>query len=250
MRLSNPRGGYDFLSGIRPYSAGAVAQNGYEIEHARFLEPLDLKTGFEAVEAHLRRMNRPKQALCGIELRSPRPFSFSGFEEFNKGYVAVLRAWDILLAGEVNPVARTNVAPEISPPAQPCLYGFSYTVPSESKRRTFVLAGAGELPEGSLDPHEVVRRGETSPEAIREKARFVMKLMQGRLQGLGLSWADATMTAIYTVHDIGGFLRDDILRPMGKASGHGVHWYYARPPIETIEYEMDVRGTLRDLMLS
>ncbi|MBL8228544.1 MAG: hypothetical protein JNL98_08705 [Bryobacterales bacterium] len=249
MRISNPRGGYDFLRGISPYSAGAVAQKGFVVEHARFSRPLPLKAGFDAIDAHLRKLNRPKQSLCGMELRSPKPFTFTGFSDFNKGYVAVLKSWDVLMPDGLNPVARTNVAPEIEPPAEPSIHGFSYTMPANTDRRTFIIAGAGELPEGSLDPHDVVRRGETSPAAIAEKARYVMGLMEGRLQGLGLSWADATVTGIYTAHDIHPFLRNDVLKRMGKASGQGVTWHYSRPPIETIEYEMDIRGTIRDLVL-
>ena len=87
---------------------------------------------------------RPRQALCGIELRSPRPFTFQGFADFNGGYVDILKSWDILLDG-LNPVARTNVAPEVDPPGEPLLYGFSYTVPSGQTAITFVVAGAGEL---------------------------------------------------------------------------------------------------------
>lgn len=249
MRIPNPRGGYDFLRGISPYSAGAVAQSGFVIEHARFLRALPLKAGFEAIDAHLRKLNRPKQALCGIELRSPKPFTFTGFGEFNKGYVSVLKSWDILMSDGLNPVARTNVAPDVDPPAEPSVHGFSYTMPAATSRRTFIIAGAGELPEGSLDPHEVVRRGDTSPAAILEKARFVMGLMEGRLKGLDLSWDDVTVTGIYTVHDITPFLRAEVLKRMGKAAGQGVTWHFARPPIETIEYEMDLRGTLRDLVL-
>src|SRR5262249_59389402 len=101
---------------------------------------------------------RPLQAMCGMELRSPKPFSFSGFNQFNAGYIDVLKKWNLHLDG-MNPVARTNVAPEVNPPGEPSLYGFSYTVPSKATRKTFVVAGAGELPEGSLEPNDVVRRG-------------------------------------------------------------------------------------------
>ena len=108
------------------------------------------------VETHLREAGRPLQALCGMELRSPKPFSFTGFDEFNVGYFDVLKKSDMLLDG-MNPAARTNVVPAVNPPPEPSLYAFSYTVRSNTKRKTLVIAGAGELPEGSLDPHDVVR---------------------------------------------------------------------------------------------
>jgi hypothetical protein len=249
MLVANPKGNFSFVKGIGPYSAGAVAMDGYEVEHMKFPSPVPLKTGFAAVEARLKSLGRPMHALCGMELRSPKPFTFTGFNEFNAGYVSVLRGWGVLQEGGVNPVARTNIAPEIGAPQEPSLYGFTYTVPSQRKGRTFVVAGAGELPEGSLDPHDVVRRGETSPEAIRQKARFVMGLMSGRLQGLGVSWAEVTAVDIYTVHPICSLLVEELVQPAGKAALHGLTWYYSRPPIESIEFEMDLRGCAREVTL-
>ncbi len=249
MLIQNPRGNYSFLKGISPYSAGVAASPGYELEHARFLQPVPLARGFERVAARLEELGRPKQALCGMELRSPKPFTFRGFGEFNAGYVKVLESWGIVLEGGLNPVARTNVAPEIDPPAEPSLYGFTYTVPSKTDSRTFVVAGAGELPEGSLDPHDVVRRGETSAAALVEKARFVMGLMDGRVRGLGMNWDLATCTEIYTIHPIHPFLAGEVLKRMGRGQAHGVTWHFTRPPIESIEYEMDLRGCRREIVL-
>lgn len=248
MLVENPKGNYSFVKGIAPYSGGAVAAGGFAIEHARFLRPPALRAGFDAVEAHLQRIGRPMQALCGMELRSPKPFTFPGFSQFNAGYIDVLKRWGILLDG-LNPVARTNIAPAVAPPAKPALYGFSYTVPSKSSRRTFVVAGAGELPEGSLDPKDVVRRGDTSPAAIREKARYVMGLMEGRLHGLGAGWPDVTVTEVYTVHDIRALIEPELLDRMGLAAAHGLTWHYSRPPIESIEFEMDLRGCASELVL-
>jgi hypothetical protein len=248
MLIRNAKGNYSFIKGIAPYSGGVVAENGHEIVHARFLHPLPLPQGFARVKAHLAAVKRPLQALCGMELRSPKPFTFQGFADFNAGYVSVLKDWGVLVDG-VNPVARTNVAPEIGAPPEPSLYGFSYTIPSTLNRKTFVVAGGGELPEGSLDPHDVVRRGETSPDAIREKARFVMGLMTGRLKELGVTWDEATVTEVYTVFDITPFLAAEILTPMRQGNIHGIVWHYARPPIVSIEFEMDVRGVARELVL-
>jgi hypothetical protein len=247
--VANPKGNYSFLRGIAPYSAGVIADAGYEIEHVRFLQPVPLTKGFEAVKGRLGAVGRPVHALCGMELRSPKPFTFQGFADFNAGYIQVLKDWGIISDG-VNPIARTNVALEIAGPPDPALYGFSYTVKATASRKTFVVAGAGELPEGSLDPHDVIRRGETSEAALREKAEFVMGLMSGRLQGMGVHWAAVTNVDIYTVHPICGMLAEEILRPMGAAAVHGVTWHYSRPPIVSIEYEMDLRGTNREFVLN
>ena len=248
MLVENRRGNYSFLKGIAPYSAGVAAEAGFEVVHVRLARFLPLRAGFDAVEAHLKSAGRPMQALCGMELRSPRPFSFAGFQQFNAGYIDILKKWDIFLDG-MNPVARTNIAPAVNPPAEPSLYGFSYTVPSKAKRKTFVIAGAGELPEGSLDPHDVVRRGESSADAIQEKAHFVLGLMEGRLRGLGADWNDVTVTEIYTVHDIHPFLEKELLSRLGEGGAHGLTWHYSRPPIESIEYEMDLRGCGTELVI-
>lgn len=252
MLIANPQGGYSFIRGIAPYSGGAVAAEGFEIVHARFRRPAKLAEGFERVKAHLGAVKRPLQALCAMELRSPKPFTFQGFSDFNAGYIGVLKGWDIFLdGGKLNPVARTNVAPEVGAPSEPSLYAFSYTIPLAQARlpKTFIVAGGGELPEGSLDPHDVVRRGETSEAALREKTRFVMGLMTGRLKELGVGWDLATVTEIYTVHPICAFFAGDIVKPAGAGQLHGMLWHYARPPIVSIEYEMDVRGIRREILL-
>ena len=89
-----------------------VADIGFEIVHVRLSRYLPLQAGFDAIRAHIAGAARPINALCGMELRSPRPFTFPGFDQFNASYVDVLRASDILVDG-MNPVARTNVAPEV-----------------------------------------------------------------------------------------------------------------------------------------
>ena len=248
MLVENKRGNYSFVRGIAPYSGGAVAAPGFEVVHVRFARMIPLRAGFDAVEAHLKKVGRPLQALCGMELRSPKPFTFPGFNQFNAGYIDVLKKWDILFDG-MNPVARTNIAPAVSPPQEPSLYGFSYTLPSKLTRRTFVVAGAGELPEGSLKPEDVVRRNDTSPEALKEKARFVMGLMEGRLHELSVGWRDVTVSEVYTVFEIRPFIETELLKRMGDGGAHGLTWHYSRPPIETIEYEMDVRGCATELVL-
>ncbi|HUQ94327.1 MAG TPA: hypothetical protein VM120_21785 [Bryobacteraceae bacterium] len=241
MLIHNPRGNFSFLKGISPYSAGAIASPGFEIEHVRLLRPVPLKAGFEIVDRTIRSRQRHRQALCGMELRSPKPFTFAGFNQFNAGYVEVLQKWDVLMDG-LNPVARTNIAPAYDPPSEPSLYGFSYTYPTGNASKAFIVAGAGELPEGSLDPHDVVRLGDVSAAGLAEKARYVMGLMEGRLKGLGVSWANVTTTNLYTVHNIHPLVEKEIVQPMGKGAQHGFVWHFSRPPIESIEFEMDVRG--------
>jgi hypothetical protein len=248
MLIPNPPGDYSFLKGIAPYSGGIVANAGFEIERARLAKPLPIADAFARVDAHLASMSRPSQALCGMELRSPRPFTFEGFSAFNADYVRFLEKRNILVDG-LNPVARTNVAPTIDTPSHPIVYAFSYTVPTREDRRTLVVAGSGELPEGSLDPSQIVRSGEISSGALGEKARFVLGLMNDRVLGLGANWDEVNVVNVYTVHDIAPHFTSLIVPQTGNAH-HGITWHCARPPIVNIEYEMDVRGCAREIVLT
>jgi len=36
---------------------------------------------------------------------------------------------------------------------------------------------------------------------------------------------------------------------MGPAQLQGVNWYFARPPIVSIEFEMDLRGVAREVVI-
>ena len=245
MPISNTHGGYSFVRGGSAYSAGVVALDGFAIEYVRLARAIPWKRGFDLVDAHLRAVGRPRVALCAIALRSPKPLSFTGFKEFNAEYREVLKSWEILVDG-INPVARTNVAPEIDPPREASLYSFAYATPAARAPLSFIVAGAGELPDGSFDPADVVRSGETSSEAMAAKAQFVLGLVEERLNGLGANWNHVTATNIYTVHDVNALLSAQILPRIGRAREHGATWYYSRPPIVSIEFEMDVRGGTRE----
>ena len=246
----HPTGHYRFLPGIAPYSCGVVSMPGFEIVHVTYHQPIPYRRGFEAIANYLSSLGRPKAALCGIELRSPKPFTFSGFAAFNAAYESILQEWGVFVDG-VNPVARTNVAPVVCPPSEPVLYGFSF-----SQRclldlpPTFVVAGAGELPEGILAREGIVALGDTSADGLKTKSQFVMNLMESRLHGLQVDWPMVSTVNCYTAHNLTSLLPEIILGRIGSASVHGVTWHYSQPPIEEIEYEMDLRGTRTDLHLN
>ncbi len=243
----HPTGNYRFLPGIAPYSCGVVSNPGFEIVHVTLQRPVPIRVGFEKIAEYLASEARPKAALCAIELRSPRPFSFQGFAEFNAEYAATLQRWGVFVDG-VNPVARTNVAPVINPPSEPVLSGFSFTRPCSSHEpTTFVVAGAGELPEGFLSREHIIALGNTSPDGLAIKARFVMDLMETRLRGLGADWSQVSTVNVYTAHSLTPLLPEVILGRIGPASRHGTTWHFSRPPITEIEYEMDLRGTRTEL---
>lgn len=242
-------GGYRFLPGITAFSSGTVAMPDHEIVHVTLAMPLPWRDGFTRIDRYLREHGRPRTALCGIELRSPAQFSFDGFAEFNEGYRALLRDWGILV-GDDNPIPRTNVAPVTAAPAEPSLYAFAHTAPGATPAPTFIVAGAGEMGDRARGADGIVRHGDTSPDGMREKARFVMGVMQDRLRALGADWSRVTAIDIYTAQPIHGFLLDEVLRPAGPAAIHGVRWFPSRPPIEGLEFEMDVRGVARELTLA
>ena len=132
------------------YSAGAAASPGYEIERVRFDKWLPLAEGFARIAQYIQAAGRPLTSFCACELRSPAAFTDEGFRNFNLHYVKTLAEWGIY-DGKTNPVARSNVCPEIDPPAEPSFYAFSFTRPSQSTTPTFVIAGSGESQDGQCE---------------------------------------------------------------------------------------------------
>jgi hypothetical protein len=235
-------GGYRYLPGVFQYSSGVAAQTGHAIERVSFTAPQPLLEGFAVVESWLRTRERPMTAFCACELRSPRPFSFEGFAEFNRGYVAVLEEWKLFRDG-VNPVARSNVAPVVDPPAEPSFHAFCHTAPSTASATTFVVAGSGEWPEGGRFPDDIVARGDTSAEGMRAKAKCVLDTMERRMRGLGgFAWKDATAVQVYSAYALPV---DEIAQRAGSA----LQWNYCRPPIEGLDFEMDMRGLATEHVL-
>lgn len=233
-------GGFRFLQGGFPYSAGVVALPGFAIRRVRFARPLPVRAGFDAVAEVLQAAGRPLQALCAAELRSPQPFTLDGFKDFNRGYVAVLERWG-LVRGGLNPVARSNVCPQFEPPVEPVFHAFSFTVPHDggAGMSDFVVAGSGEWPEDQPFPEGIVARGDLSPAGLGAKAEYVLRTMRARCDGLQGSWAGLTAAQVYTVHDIHPLLPTHFA-PAGLTS-LGLTWHVCAPPIEELEFEMDVR---------
>ena len=233
-------GGYRYVRGPFQYSGGVATQPGFAIERVRFAQPRPIEAGFRDIEAYLEAQGRPFTSFCACELRSPAPFDDAGFIAFNRIYVGTLERWGIFKDDE-NPVARSNVCPEINPPREPVFQAFCYTVPSDDTAvPSFVIAGSAEAREAQGDYAErIVRFGETSAEAMAEKARHVLATMETRMAALGFSWAEAATTQAYSVHDIHPFFASEI-ETRGAAMA-GLTWYYARPPVVGLDYEMDVR---------
>jgi hypothetical protein len=241
-------GGYRFIPGPFQYSGGVAALPGYRIQRIRFRQPVPLVRGFKLAAEAIRKAGRPLTAFCACELRSPAPFTEQGFRAFNEVYVKTLSEWGIF-DGTANPVARSNVCPAINPPEEPSFYAFSYTVASGSHDApSLVIAGSGEAPEGQGGYKErCVRRGDVSPEGLREKARFVLGEMERRLGAFGARWRDTTAVQVYTVHDLYPFLADEIVRR--EAAEGGLTWFFCRPPVVDLDFEMDCRAVGEERIL-
>ena len=126
-----PAGNYRFIPAVFQYSGGVAANPGHEIERVRFDKPVPLAEGFAQIANYIQAAGRPLTSFCACELRSPAAFTDEGFRNFNLHYVKTLAEWGVY-DGRTNPVARSNVCPEIDPPSEPSFYAFSFTRPSQS----------------------------------------------------------------------------------------------------------------------
>lgn len=235
-------GSYRYIPAVFQYSGGVAAEPGYRLERVMFKNPVPLKEGFARISEIIRAAGRPLTSFAACELRSPEPFSEEGFRSFNEIYVGTLAEWGIFdPATRTNPVARSNVCPEIEKPAGPSFHAFVFTVPDADAAPSFHVAGSGEAPEGKANYRDhITRRGDLSPAGLTEKARFVLSEMERRMGLLGFTWAQSTAAQLYTVHDPHPFLASEIVRR--GAARCGLTWHFARPPVVELEYEMDCRG--------
>lgn len=242
-------GNYRYIRGPFQYSGGVRADADHALRRVRFATPIPVAEGFDVIKAHLQAAGRPLTSFCACELRSPAPFDDQGFIDFNRIYVGTLTDWGIF-KDEENPVARSNVCPELTGPPEPSFHAFTYTVPAGAEQTDgadFVIAGSGEAEESAGSYAErTVRLGDTTADGLREKGRFVLGAMERRMQALELGWPDVNITQVYTVYDLYPFFADEIIR-RGAASA-GLTWYYARPPVDTLDYEMDVRSVTEEIL--
>src|SRR5713226_1504155 len=173
MLVENFAGNYTFIRGIGPFSAAVIARPGYAIIHATFKPFVPLATGYDRIEQHLAKLQRPINALCGIQLRMPRPLSREGFDEFNRPYIEKLRAWGLEVEGS-NPVARTNVALDGNPIAEPMIASFFYTVLSAGAASTWVVSGVPEIAsrDGAI---RIVAPNNVTPDGLRQKAQCILE---------------------------------------------------------------------------
>ena len=242
-----PAGNYRFIPAVFQYSSGAAADSGFEVERVRFDRLVPLAEGFAQIAKYIQAAGRPLTSFCACELRSPAAFTEDGFRIFNQHYVKTLAEWGVY-DGNTNPVARSNVCPEIDPPAEPSFYAFSFTRPSQGTTPTFVIAGGAELRDGPGGyPERTVRYRDLSPDGLQEKVRFTVASMESRLGALGFGWKDTTAVQAYTVHDFHPIVAAELVRRGAMRSG--LTWHFARPPVIDLEYEMDCRRVVREMVI-
>jgi len=240
-------GNYRFIPAVFQYSSGAAANPGFEIERVRFDTLLPLAEGFARAAEYIQSAGRPLTAFCACELRSPGAFTEDGFRQFNQHYVKTLGEWGIF-DGTTNPVARSNVCPEIGPPSEPSFYAFSFTRPGKATSPSFVIAGGAELGPGSGSyPERIVRYRDLSPAGLKDKVRFTVGSMEERLAEFGHTWRDTTAVQAYSVHDFHANVADELVRRGAMRSG--LTWHFARPPVVDLEYEMDCRWVARETVI-
>ena len=241
----NAAGGYRFLatSPDAPYSAGVVAMAGYEIVHAVVRRHVPVMEGFGAIERYLRALERPRAALCGMELRGERPYTpeeWRAPDGFNGRYRAMLREWGLFVEG-YPAVARTNVVPVVGPPVEQVVHAFSYAVPvngADGGGPTFVTSGAPEAQAMWKSEAKVDERLLSSLDAI------------GRaIEGSGRAWEDATTVNAYVREGITTELAEAALGRVGGAARHGLHWYLTKTPLLGPYLECDARGVRREVVV-
>ena len=242
-----PAGNYRFIPAAFQYSNGVAADPDFEVERVRFDKSMPLADGFALAADFILAAGRPLTAFCACELRSPAAFTEDGFRAFNEHYVKTLAQWD-LFDGTVNPVARSNVCPEIDPPSEPSFHAFCFTRPLLGAKPSFVISGSAEARGGAGSyPERIVRYRDVSAEGLAEKVRFTVGQMEARLADVGRGWNDTTAVQAYTVHDFHPVVADELVRR--GAARSGLIWYFARPPVVDLEFEMDCRRVAREVVL-
>ena len=235
-------GGYRFIPAVFQYSGGVAAEPGFQIERVVFREPLPLALGFERAEAHhhgaraaAHGLLRLRAALAAAVLRRrlPRRSTSSTWRRSPGGASTTART---------NPVARSNVCPEMTPPARAVASTRSASRCRRTAARRPSWWPAAARP-GRAAPPTASARSATARPVQRRCGRRRCSCWARWSGGSGF-WArpgaDTTATQVYTVHDLYPFLADEIVRR--GAARAGLTWHLCRPPVRGLEYEMDCRG--------
>ena len=241
--ISLSSAGYAFIKGgAHPFSLGVVCLKGHVLTRVRFRSPLPLAEGLARAASFIQAQGRPLTALAACELRSPAQMNLTDFAAFNRTYVELLRANGFPPEAPF-PMARSNVAPTLDPPATNTLFAFTYAAPSaEAAARLhpdFLISGKAELDEDSNGVRRVIAEGDASAAGTEKKAAFVFEGLRHRVQELGGAWSDITGIQAYTTRPIEPVL--PLLQSLGLTPV-GLTLHPAYPPVAPYQFEADVRA--------
>jgi len=243
--IDNEAGAYRILPGGSAFCSGVVPYQGYEVVRVVLNPWIPLEHGYRFIEEYMKRVCRPVQAFCGIELRVPVQLRFSDWSTFNVPYLEQLRKWGLLF-GEYSGVCRSNIAPATYPPGNTSLCAFSYIAPTSAKGTTFFLSGQADI-----DPNgQAIAGDDIGPAAMQKRARYVIDTVGTTLAKLGVSWQETTQIALFHVHDIPDLWDSLLLDSLGDALRRGVLVYRARPPIAGLEVELEARAVRQELVVA
>jgi hypothetical protein len=230
-------GSYRYLPAISAYSSGIAVEPDHAILGLSFAHAIPLAEGFRSIDRELEARGLPSQALAGVQLRSPAVMSPAVFAEFNATYLELLDVRGLLVDGS-SPLSRTNVVPVSGAPDEAALHTAFVVVPSAGSSGDLVAAGSGEA-RGGLDPEHITAYGDTSPAGLRAKADVVIDIMLERLEALGGDGHSPTEINVYTAYDVAE-LADIMDTRLPAVRWRGLHAYATRPPVDHIDFEMDV----------
>ena len=242
----HPNKKFSYIPAISAYSSGVVPSPNYCLVGLRFNEPLNFLSALKYLDEYLPTVNLDPLNIVSFEFRSPQPFSFAGFDDFNTVYFNELGRRKLLI-DQINPIARTNVSPALAHLAEPVLFGLHVLKEASQLNNDFVVAGSGEV-KGPLDPKNIIARGDLSQRGLEEKVNVVLEEMLNRLLLLKEKYVEPTEINVYTVHQIPNLIDiiNDHLPGLAKCS---VHLWKCAPPILEVEFEMDLRALSNQLLI-
>ena len=172
-----------------------------------------LAEGFAQIAEYIKAAGRPLTSFCACELRSPAAFTDQGFLEFNQHYVKTLAEWGIY-DGKTNPVARSNVCPEIDPPSEPSFYAFSLRAAEQQhdadlrhrRQRRSRRKAPGPIPSARC----VIAI--SAPTASRTRFAMSSAPWRSRMGAFGFGWKDATAAQVYTIRDYHHVVADELVK--------------------------------------
>lgn len=228
----HPDGTYRYLPAGDAFSAGVAAEPGHAIIGLQFASHLPLAQALDVVDDEIERRGLPAASLVALHLRGPEVLTPEAFGAFNVEYLGHLERRGLLIDG-ASPLARTNVVPLFSPPAEAGVFAAFLVVPRDGASGDVVVAGATESVDGGIAAF-----GDVTPIGLREKSRVVVSVVLERLRRLEADGDAPTGIAVYSAHDVED-LPALFSTHLPASERIGYLTYPSRPPVLYLEFEVD-----------